>query len=76
MANSAHERGCEAELAAELAEQMRHEQDIGTTAPFAVDLTALRVRFAANPGTLPEIVVHLPPVASYDALLPSMGAVA
>lgn len=72
----AHERGCEAELAAELAEQMRHEQGIGTTAPFVVDLTALRVRFAARPGTLPEIVVHLPPVASYDALLPSMGAVA
>ena len=72
----AHERGCEAELAAELAEQMHHEQGIGTTSPFAVDLTALRVRFAASPGTLPEIVVHLPPVASYDALLPSMGAVA
>jgi len=72
----AHERGCEAELAAELAEQMHHEQRIGTTSPFAVDLTALRVRFAASPGTLPEIVVHLPPVASYDALLPSMGAVA
>jgi len=71
----AHERGCEAELAAELAEQMRHEQGIDTTR-FAVDLTALRVRFAASPGTLPEIVVHLPPVASYDALLPSMGAVA
>jgi len=55
---------------------MHHEQRVDTTTPFAVDLTALRVWFAASPGTLPEIVVHLPPVASYDALLPSMGAVA
>ncbi len=71
----AHERGCEAELAAALAEQMR-EPSIGTPSRFTVDLTALRARFAAIPGALPDIVVQLPPVASYDTLLPSMGAAA
>src|SRR5260370_12276586 len=72
----AHERGCEAELAAELGEQMRTDQGGGTTSRFAVDLSALRARFASTPGTMPDIVVHLPLVASYDTLLPSMGAVA
>jgi hypothetical protein len=72
----AHERGCEAELAVELGEQMRTDQGGGTTSRFAVDLSALRARFASTPGTMPDIVVNLPLVASYDTLLPSMGAVA
>lgn len=72
----AHERGCEAEPAVALAEQMRDQQRVGTPSRFTVDLAALRARFAAIPGMLPDIVVRLPPVASYDMLLPSMGAAA
>ena len=72
----AHERGCEAEPAVALAEQMRDQQRVGTPSRFTVDLAALRARFAAIPGMLPDIVVQLPPVASYDMLLPSMGAAA
>jgi hypothetical protein len=42
----------------------------------AIDVPALELRFAPAAGTMPEIVITLPPVASYDALLPSMGAAA
>lgn len=70
----AHERGCEAELAAALTEQM---QGLGDgKADGTIDVPALRARFAPIPATMPEIVVNLPPVASYDALLPSLGAAA
>lgn len=69
----AHERGCEAELAAVLTELM---QRTGRSSRFAIDLAALRARFAPAPGTMPAIMVHLPPVASYDTLLPSLGAAA
>jgi hypothetical protein len=72
----AHERGCEAELAAALAEQMHHTGAAGRSGRFAIDVAALRARFAPAPGTMPAIVVALPPVASYDALLPSMGEAA
>ncbi len=65
----AHDRGCEAELAAGLTEQMRQPGTDGM-----IDLPALRARFAPARQTLPEIVVRLPPVASYDSLLPSLGA--
>lgn len=41
-----------------------------------IDVAALCERFAPRPGTMPEVVVQLPPVASYDALLPSLGAAA
>ena len=67
----AHDRGCEAELAAALTEQMQRPRAAGCA---AIDVPALQVRFAPVPGTMPEIVVTLPPVASYDALLPSQGA--
>ena len=70
----AHERGCEAELAAALAEQMHHT--VGRSGRFAIDVAALRARFAPTPETMPGIMVNLPPVASYDALLPSMGEAA
>jgi hypothetical protein len=71
----AHERGCEAELATALTEQM---QDAGAAGEAAgtIDLAALRKRFAPRPETMPEVVVKLPSVASYDALLPSLGAAA
>jgi hypothetical protein len=72
----AHECGCEAELAAMLTEQMQHTGMAGTTSGLAIDIPALRGRFAPTPGTMPTIVVNLPPVASYDTLLPSMGEAA
>ncbi len=63
----AHDRGCEAELAVALTEQM--------TGPEAghgvIDVPAL----APVPATMPDIVVSLPPIASYDVLL-SLGAAA
>jgi hypothetical protein len=62
----AHDGGCEAELAAALAEQL----DQGGLP----DLAALRARFAPPSPALPEVRVVLPAVASYDALLPATGA--
>jgi hypothetical protein len=61
----AHDCGCEAELAAALAEQI---EDDGLP-----DLSRLRARFAPTTTTVPDIVVVLPPIASYDALLPGMA---
>ena len=55
----AHDRGCEAELATALAEQL---EDGGLP-----DLAALRARFAPIATTRADIVVTLPPIASYDA---------
>jgi hypothetical protein len=72
----AHERGCEAELAATLTEQMRQEPQGASATAFAIDVSALRARFAPTPALMPEIVVNLPLVAGYDALLPSMGVAA
>jgi transposase InsO family protein len=57
----AHERGCEAELATILAADLA----VGRLP----DMTALRERFAPDPATLPEIVVHLTPLIAYEALL-------
>jgi len=71
----AHERSCEAELATALIEQM---QDTGADGKAAgtIDVAALRERFGPRPEIMPEVVVQLPSVASYDALLPSLGAAA
>jgi hypothetical protein len=66
----AHDRGCEAELADALTAQMQRP-GAGT-----IDLPALQARFAPVRPCLPEVAVSLPPVASYDALLPSRGAAA
>jgi hypothetical protein len=65
----AHDRGCEADLAAALNEQMEATGGI-------IDVAALRARFAPTSATMPDIVVKLPPIASYDLLLPSLGAAA
>jgi hypothetical protein len=69
----AHDRGCEAELAAALTEQMAAPE---ATRGAIIDVPALQARFARMPATMPDIVVNLPPVASYDLLLPSLGAAA
>ena len=66
----AHDRGCEAELAAALTEQMARAE------PTKIDVAALQARFAPVPAQMPDVVVNLPPVASYDLLLPSLGAAA
>ena len=57
----AHERGCEAELAALLTADLAAGQ--------LPDIAALRARFAADPAALPEVVVHLTPLIAYEALL-------
>ena len=66
----AHERCCEAELATALTEQMARPE------PAKIDVAALQARFAPVLAKMPSIVVNLPPVASYDLLLPSLGAAA
>lgn len=65
----AHDRGCEADLAAILL------ADLG--AGRLPDLARLRERFAPDPTTLPEVVVHLIPLSAYEALMDSpIGAAA
>ncbi|MGH7158639.1 MAG: hypothetical protein ACREFS_00965, partial [Acetobacteraceae bacterium] len=71
----AHERGCEAELATALAEQMQGPGMAGKVAG-AIDVPALRARFSPARSAMPEVAVNLPPVASYDTLLPSMAEAA
>lgn len=57
----AHERGCEAELAAALS--------VSLDAGEAPSLNALRARFAPDPQQLPAVCVMLPPLSAYEALL-------
>ena len=56
----AHERACEADLAAELERVLA-----ARTLP---DLIALRQRFAPAQAAVPDVTVTLPALASYDAL--------
>ncbi len=57
----AHERGCEADLAAIL--------DADLAANQLPDMKALSERFAPDPATLPEVAVHLAPLSDYQELL-------
>ena len=57
----AHERGCEADLAAELDQLIE--------ADAIPDLPILERRFAPMPGRVPDVTVTLPSPALYDALL-------
>lgn len=59
----AHDRGCEADLAAILTAGL----DAGTVP----DMAILRERFAPDPAALPQVVVHLTPLVAYEALLDS-----
>jgi len=61
----AHDRACEAELAATLAEQLEQGS--------LPDLAMLRARFEPPPLALPEVAVELPAIASYDVLLPTLA---
>lgn len=56
----AHERGCEADLAADIDAQLG--------AGVMPDLAELRARFAPRSGALPEVTVALTPLSAYDAL--------
>jgi hypothetical protein len=57
----AHDRGCEAELAAQLEEDLRQNR--------LPDIPALRALFAPPPDNLPGIEVRLADLASYDRLV-------
>jgi hypothetical protein len=57
----AHDRGCEAELAAQLGEDLRQNR--------LPDIPALRALFAPPPGSLPEVNVQLAELSSYDQLV-------
>ena len=57
----AHDRGCEADLAAVL--------DADRASGRLPDMAALRTRFAPDPAALPGVVVRLMPLIAYDALL-------
>ncbi len=56
----AHERGCEADLAAAIDAQL----DAGAVP----DLAELSARFAPDPQALPHVTVALTPLSAYDAL--------
>lgn len=62
----AHERGCEADLAAVIAERL----DAGAIPKMA----ELRARFAPDPGALPAVTVSLAPLSAYDALTATASA--
>lgn len=57
----AHDRGCEAELAAALSESLE--------AGDAPNLKALAARFAPDPQRLPAVCVKLTPLSAYEDLL-------
>jgi hypothetical protein len=57
----AHERGCEAELAEALAVTLRAKD--------LPDMAALRARFTPDPEQAPTVIVTLPPLHCYEALL-------
>jgi transposase InsO family protein len=56
----AHDRACEAELAAMLTEHLDRDQ--------LPDLLALHRRFAPDPARLPEVLVELVPLSVYESL--------
>lgn len=60
----AHDRGCEAELAAQLEEDLRQKR--------LPDIPALRALFAPPPESLPGVSVQLAELSSYDGLVGTM----
>ncbi len=57
----AHDRGCESELADQLARLLQQGQ--------LPDLALLRAQFSPDPAALPQIVVNLAPLHTYEALI-------
>lgn len=64
----AHERGCEADLAALI--------DAVLDAGGLPDLADLRAHFTPGPEALPQVTVTLTPLSAYDALTATAGATA
>jgi transposase InsO family protein len=64
----AHDRGCEAQLAAVLGDDLEHRR--------LPDINALLARFAPDPGRLPEVTVHLAALSSYDVLMDAVEVAA
>jgi hypothetical protein len=61
----ANDRSCEAELAAQLEEDLRQQR--------LPDIPALRALFAPSPDSLPGVEVQLAELSSYDLLLSNAG---
>jgi transposase InsO family protein len=61
----AHDRACEAQLAAVLAEHLAEDR--------LPDLATLRARFAPDPTRLPHVTVRLAPLSAYEALASSVA---
>jgi hypothetical protein len=59
----AHERACEAQLAALLSEHLVEDR--------LPEMNALRARFAPDPARLPEVCVKLASLSDYEALISS-----
>jgi hypothetical protein len=57
----AHDRGCEAELAAQIEEDLRQNR--------LPDMAALRVLFSPSTEALPQVEVRLADLSSYDQLV-------
>ena len=57
----AHDRGCEAELAAQLEEDLRQKR--------LPDMAALRALFSPTIDALPQVEVQLATLSSYDQLV-------
>lgn len=64
----AHEGGCEADLAAQLEEDLRQKRP--------PDLDSLRALLAPVPGEIPQVNVQLGKLDDYDVLLPSTAEAA
>ena len=64
----AHDRACEAQLALVLADDLDQRR--------LPDLNALLLRFAPDPARLPDVLVHLASLSSYDVLVDSGAEVA
>ena len=59
----AHDRACEAQLALVLADDLDQRR--------VPDLNALLARFAPDPARLPDVLVQLASLSSYDVLMDS-----
>ena len=57
----AHERVCEAQLAALLEESLAAGQ--------VPNITRLRARFTTDPARLPQVLINLPSLAAYESLV-------
>lgn len=59
----AHDRNCEAQLAAVLTDDLAHHR--------LPDISALLARFAPDPARLPDVCVQLTPLSAYEVLIES-----